>query len=117
MVCRGGIQVVTQKPRKHLAEITGSLCPALTTQQLYRISTMYWDDKYGTHSVNADVIAQMRQQMSDEGGMAGNSFLLDDDSRWVFGHASESSRERPFSRLSYRCMLLRELGATHQGWL
>ena len=28
----------------------------LSIQQLYRISTMYWDDKYGTHSVSSDVI-------------------------------------------------------------
>lgn len=28
---------------------------ALSIQQLYRISTMYWDDKYGTHSVSAEV--------------------------------------------------------------
>jgi hypothetical protein len=27
----------------------------LSIQQLYRISTMYWDDKYGTHSVSTDV--------------------------------------------------------------
>lgn len=27
----------------------------LSIQQLYRISTMYWDDKYGTHSVSPDV--------------------------------------------------------------
>jgi len=78
------VQVVPQKPRKALGEITGSLCPALSMQQLYRISTMYWDDKYGTHSVNSDVVAQMRQQMTEESGAVtmGNSFLLDDDSRY-----------------------------------
>lgn len=27
----------------------------LSIQQLYRIGTMYWDDKYGTHSVSTDV--------------------------------------------------------------
>ena len=27
----------------------------LSIQQLYRISTMYWDDKYGTHSLSPDV--------------------------------------------------------------
>ena len=27
----------------------------LSIQQLYRISTMYWDDKYGTHSVSSEV--------------------------------------------------------------
>lgn len=28
----------------------------LSIQQLYRISTMYWDDKYGTHTVSSEVI-------------------------------------------------------------
>ena len=31
------------------------LLQVLSIQQLYRISTMYWDDKYGTHSVSTDV--------------------------------------------------------------
>jgi len=31
------------------------LIQVLSIQQLYRISTMYWDDKYGTHSVSSDV--------------------------------------------------------------
>lgn len=84
-------QVIHQKPKKSLNEITKELCPVsasslqnfsilnfdscffswlffsllllapclllqvLSIQQLYRISTMYWDDKYGTHSVSSDV--------------------------------------------------------------
>lgn len=32
-----------------------SFLQVLSIQQLYRISTMYWDDKYGTHSVSSDV--------------------------------------------------------------
>ncbi|CAI7905577.1 unnamed protein product [Closterium sp. NIES-53] len=39
-------------PKESMQEITSELCPALSTQQLYRISTMYWDDKYGTHTVS-----------------------------------------------------------------
>lgn len=80
------VQVIHQKPKKTLDEITRELCPVvlstqwilsrksftflpprelnievdvlvqvLSIQQLYRISTMYWDDKYGTHSVSSDV--------------------------------------------------------------
>ncbi|RWW09075.1 hypothetical protein GW17_00027450 [Ensete ventricosum] len=44
-----------QKPKKTLKEITHDLCPVLSIQQLYRIGTMYWDDKYGTHSVSSEV--------------------------------------------------------------
>ena len=51
--------VIHQKPRKTLNEITLELCPQLSIQQLYRISTMYWDDKYGTESVNADVLKEI----------------------------------------------------------
>ncbi|CAI5475228.1 unnamed protein product [Closterium sp. Yama58-4] len=40
-------QVLHQKPKKSLEEIVTTLCPSLSTQQLYRITTMYWDGKYG----------------------------------------------------------------------
>ncbi|XP_029124619.1 myosin-9 isoform X2 [Cajanus cajan] len=49
-----GFLVIHQKPKKTLDEISHDLCPVLSIQQLYRISTMYWDDKYGTHSVSPD---------------------------------------------------------------
>ena len=52
----------------------------LSIQQLYRISTMYWDDKYGTHSVSPNVIANMKVLMAEDSNDAlVNSFLLDDD--------------------------------------
>ncbi|CAK7356900.1 unnamed protein product [Dovyalis caffra] len=57
----------------------------LSIQQLYRISTMYWDDKYGTHSVSSDVISSMRVMMTDDSNNAvSSSFLLDDDSSIPF---------------------------------
>ena len=37
--------VIHQKGRKSLQEITSDLCPVLSVQQLYRISTMYCDDR------------------------------------------------------------------------
>ena len=77
------MQVLHQKPRVLLEEITNDLCPVLSIQQLYRISTMYWDDKYGTLSVAPDVISSMRARMTVDANSnnASNSFLLDDDSR------------------------------------
>ncbi|KAF2620038.1 hypothetical protein F2Q68_00042229 [Brassica cretica] len=72
-----GFLVIHQKPKKSLHEITTELCPVLTVQQLYRISTMYSDDKYGTHSV----MASMRQTVSED---TNKSFLLDDDSSIPF---------------------------------
>ncbi|KAG6532340.1 hypothetical protein ZIOFF_006180 [Zingiber officinale] len=47
-------KVLHQKLKKTLKEITKDLCPVLSIQQLYRISTMYWDDKYGTQSVTSE---------------------------------------------------------------
>ncbi|XP_068495741.1 myosin-11-like isoform X3 [Phaseolus vulgaris] len=80
-----GFLVIHQKPRKTLNEISHDLCPVLSIQQLYRISTMYWDDKYGTHSVSADVISNMRVLMTEDSNNAvSNSFLLDDDSSIPF---------------------------------
>lgn len=46
---------------------------------------MYWDDKYGTHTVSSDVISSMRVQMTEDANNAiSNSFLLDDDSSIPF---------------------------------
>ncbi|KAL5223712.1 hypothetical protein ABZP36_010351 [Zizania latifolia] len=77
--------VIHQKPKKTLDEISHDLCPVLSIQQLYRISTMYWDDKYGTHSVSPEVISNMRVLMTeDSNNPVSNSFLLDDDSSIPF---------------------------------
>lgn len=46
---------------------------------------MYWDDKYGTHTVSSEVISSMRVQMTEDANSAiSNSFLLDDDSSIPF---------------------------------
>ncbi|XVE70833.1 hypothetical protein DITRI_Ditri10aG0102000 [Diplodiscus trichospermus] len=75
-----GFLVIHQKRKKSLDEIRHDLCPALTIRQIYRISTMYWDDKYGTQSVSNEVVAQMREMLNkDNQYLASNSFLLDDD--------------------------------------
>ncbi|PHT65389.1 hypothetical protein T459_29814 [Capsicum annuum] len=79
-----GFLVIHQKPKKTLDEISHQLCPVLSIQQLYRISTMYWDDKYGTHSVSSDVISSMRLSMTEDNHAVSNSFLLDDDSSIPF---------------------------------
>jgi len=83
-------------------------------RQIYRLCTMYWDDKYGTHSVSAEVhshllfcdmqscfllssnsvcslqvVARMRDMVSnDMQNPVSNSFLLDDDLRLVVPGAS-----------------------------
>lgn len=80
-----GFLVIHQKPKKKLDEISHDLCPVLSIQQLYRISTMYWDDKYGTHSLSQDVIGNMKVLMvEDSNNAVSSSFLLDDDSSIPF---------------------------------
>ena len=77
--------VIHQKSRKSLNEIINDVCPVLSVQQLYRISTMYWDDKYGTETVSSDVLQKMRKlMMEDSSASLSNSFLLDDDSSIPF---------------------------------
>ncbi|WZY68274.1 hypothetical protein YC2023_000514 [Brassica napus] len=77
-----GFLVIHQKRKKSLEEIRQDLCPALTIRQIYRISTMYWDDKYGTQSVSSEVVSQMRVLVDkDSQKLTSNSFLLDDDMR------------------------------------
>ncbi|CAN8327172.1 unnamed protein product [Cochlearia groenlandica] len=75
-----GFLVIHQKRKKSLDEIRNDLCLTLTIRQIYRISTMYWDDKYGTQSVSNDVVSQMRILVDkDSQKLTSNSFLLDDD--------------------------------------
>ncbi|KAI3806052.1 hypothetical protein L1987_21943 [Smallanthus sonchifolius] len=77
--------VTRQKPRLKLIEISRDLCPMLSIQQLYRISTMYWEDKHGPHSLSPEVISNMRILMTqDSTNAVTNSFLLDDDSSIPF---------------------------------
>lgn len=75
-----GFLVIHQKRKKSLDEIQQDLCPVLSVRQIYRICTMYWDDKYGTQSVSNEVVATMRDLVNkDSQNLMSNSFLLDDD--------------------------------------
>ena len=76
--------VIHQKQTKSLEEITNDLCPILSVQQLYRISTMYWDDRYSTETVSHEVLTRMKQLMQDNKSAQSHSFLLDDDSSIPF---------------------------------
>ncbi|CAA7394841.1 unnamed protein product [Spirodela intermedia] len=80
-----GFLVLHQKSQKSLEEITDELCPVLSIPQIYRIGTMFWDDKYGTQGLSQDIIREMKSLMADDSfNMANNSFLLDDDSSIPF---------------------------------
>ena len=77
--------LLPQKSEKGL-QVIQEICPLLSVSQLYRFSTMYWDqDHAGKETVSFDVLSAMKRQMA-EGPTApgGQSFLLVDDSRIPF---------------------------------
>ncbi|XP_062221812.1 protein OPAQUE1-like isoform X2 [Phragmites australis] len=75
-----GFLVIHQKRKKTLEEIRQDLCPSLSVRQIYRICSMYWDDKYNTQGISNEVVAAMREMVNkDSQNLVSNSFLLDDD--------------------------------------
>ncbi|KAG6505647.1 hypothetical protein ZIOFF_038012 [Zingiber officinale] len=77
--------VLFQKSRVSFDDIVNDLCPVLSVYQLYRIGTHYWDDKYNTKSVSADVLSRLRRLMSEvTSEVKSSSFLLDDNSSIPF---------------------------------
>ncbi|KAF5953341.1 hypothetical protein HYC85_006197 [Camellia sinensis] len=65
---------------QHIRQAVGFLM--LSIPQIYRIGTMFWDDKYGTQGFSLEVIGKMRALMAEDSIiMPNNSFLLDVDSR------------------------------------
>ncbi|KAG0457447.1 hypothetical protein HPP92_022604 [Vanilla planifolia] len=94
-----GFLVIFQKYRISYDEIVNDLCPVLSVQQLYRICTQYWDDKYNTKSVSSSVLSSMRILMTEDSNTgANNSFLLDDSSSIPFSvdDISSSLNEKDF---------------------
>uniref|UniRef100_A0A0D9VLR8 Myosin motor domain-containing protein n=1 Tax=Leersia perrieri TaxID=77586 RepID=A0A0D9VLR8_9ORYZ len=75
-----GFLVIHQKRKKTFEEINNDLCPNLSVRQIYRICSMYWDDKYNTQGISNDVVNAMREEVGkDTQNLVSNSFLLDDD--------------------------------------
>ncbi|XP_055832914.1 myosin-6-like isoform X2 [Solanum dulcamara] len=104
-----GFLVIHQKYRISYDDITNDLCPVLSVQQLYRICTLYWDDKYNTRSVSPDVISNMRVLMTEDSNDAeSNSFLLDDNSSIPFSieEVSNSLQVKDFADVKPATQLL-----------
>ncbi|KAF6989174.1 hypothetical protein CFC21_006537 [Triticum aestivum] len=76
-----GFLVIFKKFRISYDEIVNDLCPVLSVQQLYKICTQYWDDKYNTESVSEEVLDEMRTLVTEESGhnASEGTFLLDDE--------------------------------------
>uniref|UniRef100_A0A383WK54 Dilute domain-containing protein n=1 Tax=Tetradesmus obliquus TaxID=3088 RepID=A0A383WK54_TETOB len=77
-----GFLVIGNKPRKSLEYITKDICPVLSIQQLYRISTMFWDNKYNTKTASSEVLGRMKQLMEEQSSSNpySHNFLLESSS-------------------------------------
>ncbi|XP_039123360.1 myosin-6-like [Dioscorea cayenensis subsp. rotundata] len=79
-----GFLVIFKKFRISYDEIINDLCPILTVQQLHKICTQYWDDKYDTQSVSPEVLSDMEEVMAEQSSDANTNsnsetFLLEDN--------------------------------------
>ncbi|CAI9269211.1 unnamed protein product [Lactuca saligna] len=81
---RHAIKFMTMHHKYRLScdEITIDLCPILSIQQMYRISSLYWDDKLDTRSVSEDVFSSMRIMMTQDFNDV--SILLEDSFSVLF---------------------------------
>ncbi|OAY68635.1 Myosin-8, partial [Ananas comosus] len=57
-----GFLVIFQKYRISYEDLLSDLCPMLSVQQLYRICTQYWDDKYNTQSVSSSISSSIQEK-------------------------------------------------------
>lgn len=55
--------MIDDKPNKTLEDITQNVCPALSFQQLYRISTLFHDDMSNTKTVSKQVNCKHRRHL------------------------------------------------------
>ncbi|XP_042388803.1 myosin-6-like [Zingiber officinale] len=74
-----GFLVIFQKYRISYDEIVNDLCPVLSVQELYRICTQYYDDKYNSQSVSPTVLSDMSKLLVNDSEDGEVTFLLDDD--------------------------------------
>ncbi|KAJ1292593.1 hypothetical protein BS78_01G001600 [Paspalum vaginatum] len=71
-ICQAvGFLVIFKKFRISYDEIINDLCPVLSVQQIYKICTQYWDDKYNTESVS--------EEEDSRKGTSDNTFLLNEE--------------------------------------
>ncbi|CAJ2674075.1 myosin-7-like [Trifolium pratense] len=61
-------------------DLTNDICPVLSSQQLYRICTLFLDENDNTKSVSSDVTTRLKLLMTDDVADDDKSFLLEDNS-------------------------------------
>ncbi|KAJ0240162.1 Myosin-10 [Hirschfeldia incana] len=92
--------VTEQKSTITYDDLTTNLCPALSTQQLYRISTLSKSDDHEDQNVSPDVISNLKLLITDEDEDS-RSFLLDNDSSVPFAadEISNCMEEKEFANV------------------
>ncbi|KAK1426383.1 hypothetical protein QVD17_15054 [Tagetes erecta] len=94
--------VTQQKSKISYDDFTTKLCPVLSTQQLYRLCTLYSNDNDDTNSVAPEVISKLKVLMSEDSNDPDHdSYLLDDISGMAFpvDEISKSINEKDFSNM------------------
>ncbi|CAH8352375.1 unnamed protein product [Eruca vesicaria subsp. sativa] len=107
------LRVIHQKQDMTLEEITRELCPVLSMQQLFRISTMYWDDRCGMRGVSSDLIAKLRIMMADDSSNAtsGSLTTLDEEDSsipFTVEEISKSMQQVDVNNINEPLQLIRE---------
>ncbi|KAI3469890.1 hypothetical protein Pfo_026553 [Paulownia fortunei] len=104
-----GLLVIHQKSRITYDDLTTELCPILSSQQLYRICTLYWDDNCSTESLSPDVISSIKILTTEDSNEAdSNLYLLEDNSSIPFSvdDISSSLQELDFKGVKSAAELL-----------
>ncbi|KAG2289276.1 hypothetical protein Bca52824_048880 [Brassica carinata] len=92
--------VTEQKSKITYDDLTSNLCPALSTQQLYRICTFCKIDDNEDRNVSPGVISNLKLLITDEDEDS-RSFLLDNDSSVPFAadEISNCMEEKEFANV------------------
>ncbi|VVB07275.1 unnamed protein product [Arabis nemorensis] len=92
--------VTEDKSKITYDDLTTNLCPALSTQQLYRICNLCKNDDHDDQNVSPDVISNLKLLMTDE-DKDNRSFLLDNDSSIPFSadEISNCMQEKDFANV------------------
>ncbi|XP_012567832.1 myosin-8 isoform X2 [Cicer arietinum] len=72
--------VALEKDELSYDDLTNDICPVLSSQQLYRICTLYWDENDNTKSVSSEVTTRLKLLMTDDVVDDDKYFLVEDNS-------------------------------------
>ncbi|CAH2038926.1 unnamed protein product [Thlaspi arvense] len=99
---RQAVFLLVTQPKSTITydDLTTNLCPALSTQQLYRICTLCKNEDQEYHNVSPEVVSSLKLLLGNE-DEENHSFLLDDDSSIPFetDEISNCMQEKDFANV------------------